>query len=132
MIRIIEKEVKVIKMLEVEPTITTLYLVNREKEDIVEIPNATFFDINEIGGDYYIRYTTPDDNIYGISIVIETKEVKDCNINFFDYEQAKKQHRLRRLNYCKERLTSYQNTLKHAQTKINYFKNSIEKIEKEK
>jgi hypothetical protein len=130
MIKIIEKEVAI--KLVVEPEITTLYHAYANQEDVIEIPNARFTDVKLLRGDYIISYLTNEQVLYYVILDKETKEVRDSSNCFYDLEDAKKRHRIKRIEYCKKSIASYQKSLTDVKRMLKHFQSELEKIEKEK
>ena len=126
MIKIIEKEVAI--KLVVEPEITTLYYTYPNQEDVIEIPNVRFTDVKLFGGDYIISYSN-EQVLYYVILDKETKEVSDFSECFYDLEDAKKRHRIKRIEYCKKSIASYKKSLKEVKKFIKYFQSELERLE---
>ena len=126
MIQIVEKEVAI--KLVVEPEITTLYYTYPNQEDVIEIPNVRFTDVKLFGRDYIISYSN-EQVLYYVILDKETKEVSDFSECFYDLEDAKKRHRIKRIEYCKKSIASYKKSLKEAKKFIKYFQSELERLE---
>lgn len=122
MIKIIEKEVK-IKEYDIEPKVATLYYVDKYRKDIVTFENCVFQKALPIvygassSSEYRLEYKNKELHIY-IRVNIKTGIVKDYNEYFFDYEQAVKMHRKRRMEFLNgevTRLKKYQKELEELE-----------------
>ena len=55
-----------------------------------------FIDVKLLRGDYIISYLTNEQVWYYVILDKETKEVRDSSNCFYDLEDAKKQHRIKK------------------------------------
>jgi hypothetical protein len=142
MIKIIEKEVK-IKEYDVEPKVTTLYYVDRYNKDVIKVENCVFQNAMLASLDasddnyYWLEYKNKELYIY-VGVDITTGKVNDDSFTFFDYEQAVKIHKERRIEFLKDSidgLKEYQKELKRLKDKIDGLKEyqkELEELENDK
>jgi hypothetical protein len=93
MIKIIEKEVKIVKEYDVEPKVVTLYYANAYNKNVIKYKNCVFKTASPVGwgandaNEYWLKYENNKYYLY-VKVDITTGKVKDYSEYFFDYEQA--------------------------------------------
>jgi hypothetical protein len=132
MIKIIKKQVEeVVTEYSVEPKIDTLYYVDKYNENVIEYKNCIFKTTSHIiANDYLLEYEN-DEYYIRVTVDITTGIVKDYSDYFFDYEQAVKIYRERRMEFLKDRiddLKEYQKELKKHQQALEELENFEKKV----
>jgi hypothetical protein len=128
MIKIIEKEVKIVKEYDVEPKVVTLYYANELNKDIVEYKNCIFKEATPVvwnANECLLKYENGT-LFRNVIIDIKTGIVKDYSEYFFDYEQAVSIHKKLRIEFLRDRidgLKEYQKELKKHQQELEELEN---------
>lgn len=117
------KIIKGVTEYNVEPKVATLYYVDRYNKDVVKIENCIFENASPVvwgasdANDYLLKYDIDEDYAH-VRVDITTGKVKDDGYTFFDYEQAVRVHKARRMEFLKgevARLKEYQKELKELE-----------------